>query len=220
VQDEVVVVVAGGGRLRSDVASIVPADARVLAADGGLANARALGFHVDAVIGDLDSASPQDLEAAASSGIRIERHPAEKDATDLELALDAAVTFSPRRIVVLADDGGRLDHLLSALHLLAAPRYARFQLDARVGPALVHVIRDDRVLAGKPGELVSLLAMYGQAEGVWTEGLAYPLAGETLQPGSSRGISNVFVADAARVRLERGVLLAVHPGLVEGDVAL
>jgi len=47
---------------------------------------------------------------------------------------------------------------------------------------------------------------------VRTEGLAYPLEGETLQPGSSRGVSNVFVSATARISLERGVLLAVRPG--------
>jgi thiamine pyrophosphokinase len=59
---------------------------------------------------------------------------------------------------------------------------------------------------------VSLLALHGPAEGVRTQGLAYPLAGETLEPGSSRGVSNVFSADVARVSVERGTLLAVRPG--------
>ena len=60
-------------------------------------------------------------------------------------------------------------------------------------------IRDERTLAGEPGELVSLFALHGPAEGVRTEGLEYPLAGETLEPGSSRGVSNRFVGETARV---------------------
>jgi thiamine pyrophosphokinase len=111
---------------------------------------------------------------------------------------------------VLAGDGGRLDHLLATLLLLGSSRYAGVQLDAEIGAAHVHVIRGERTLAGEPGELVSLLALHGPAEGVRTEGLAYPLAGERLEPGSSRGVSNVFVADMARVTLERGVLLAIR----------
>ena len=55
---------------------------------------------------------------------------------------------------------------------------------------------------GEPGELVSLLAVNGPAEGVTTEGLAYPLRGETLEPGSTRGVSNVFAAEA-RHRADR-----------------
>ena len=112
---------------------------------------------------------------------------------------------------MLVGGGGRLDHLFSALLLLASERYAGTEIDAFVGGARVHVIRRERALSGAPGELVSLFAAHGRAEGVRTEGLLYPLAGEPLEPGSSRGVSNVFVGDGARVRLERGVLLAVRP---------
>lgn len=211
-RDEIIVVVAGGDPLRPDVAALVPPQARVLAADGGIAHALALGLRAETVIGDLDSATPQDLAEAEADGARIERHPTTKDATDLELALDAALVSRPRRVLVLADDGGRLDHLLSALLLFGSARYADVELDAQVGRALVHVIRTERALQGAPGEIVSLLALHGRAEGVSTQGLAYPLAQETLEPGSSRGVSNVFVGSEASVRLEHGVLLALRPG--------
>ena len=79
-------------------------------------------------------------------------------------------------------------------------------------PARVHVIRGARSFDGAPGELVTLLALHGPAEGVTTEGLTYPLRGETLAAGSSRGVSNVFAAGTARVSVERGVLLAIVPG--------
>jgi len=144
--------------------------------------------------------------------VRVARHAADKDATDLELALDAALASHPARVLVLAGVGERLDHLVSALHVLGSPRYDSVQVDARVGAAHVHVIRDERLLEGEPGDLVSLLALHGPAEGVRTDGLEYPLAGETLEPGSSRGISNRFVGEAARIRVERGILLAVRPG--------
>jgi thiamine pyrophosphokinase len=212
VQDETIVVVTGGDPLRRDVAALVPAQGRVLAADRGIAHARALGLRAEAVIGDLDSASPQDLERAAADGARIERHPTAKDATDLELALDAAVAFAPTRVLVLADGGGRLDHLLSALLLLGSAKYANVLLDAQVGHALVHVVRAERDLDGAPGEMITLLALHGEAEGVTTEGLAYPLSRETLEPGSSRGVSNAFLGDTARITVERGVLLTVRPG--------
>ena len=215
-QDSLVVVVAGGVSLRPDVASLIPTDARVLAADAGVAHARALGLHVTAVIGDFDSASSAEVDRAVAAGARIERHPTDKDETDLELTLDAALELEPSSIVVLADAGGRLDHVLSALLLLAAAKYVDVEIDAQIGAAFVHVIRDERALQGRPGDLVSLLALHGLAEGVRTEGLAYPLVGETLEPGSSRGVSNVFVGSDAGVQVERGVVLAVRPGLEAG----
>lgn len=207
--DTVVVFAAGLGRTATVA---MPAGAVVVAADGGADVALALGVAVDVVVGDFDSITPESLALLERAGARIERRPRDKDATDLALALDAAMGFSPRRILVVGTAGGRLDHLLGELLLLGADAYAAAEVDALLGTALIHVVHRERSLVGKPGELVSLHALHGPAAGVSTEGLVYPLRGETLAAGSSRGISNVFAADEARIRLERGVLLAVRPG--------
>jgi thiamine pyrophosphokinase len=212
VSQELVVVVAGGGRLAPSAAAAVPAGARVIAADSGLDAAQAVGLEVALAVGDFDSASPDALARAERAGARIDRHPVEKDETDLELALDAAAALDPERILVLAPRGGRLDHELSGLLVLASERFASIQIDALVGEAWVNVVRGTRVLAGRPGERVSLLAVNGPAEGVTTEGLVYPLRGETLEPGSTRGVSNIIASAQARVEVVRGVLLAILSG--------
>lgn len=214
--DEVVVVVAGGPAPDPQAARAVPAGARVIAADEGLEHAVALGLEVELVVGDFDSVSPDALAAAEATGTRVERHPPEKDATDLELALDSALTLGARRVLVVAGDGqGRLDHLVAALLLLASARYESIELDAVVGRARVYVVRGERELPGEPGALVTLLAVNGPALGVTTTGLAYPLRAETLEPGSTRGVSNVFDSNRARITLEGGVLLAIEPGDAE-----
>jgi thiamine pyrophosphokinase len=207
IEPDVVVVASGPGPTVA-----VPSARSVIAADGGLDRARALGLGVDVVVGDLDSVSSDALAAAEAAGTRIVRHPAAKDATDLELALDEALALGARRVLVVASARGRLDHLLSSLLVLGAERYAGLELDAVVGHAVVHVIRGGRSFDGTPGELLTLLAVGGPAEGVTTHGLAYPLATETLHAGSSRGVSNVFEGTTAHVTVERGVLLAIRPG--------
>ena len=207
--DTVVVFAAGPGTVPRVT---IPSGAVVVAADGGVELALELGVAVDVVVGDLDSIASGSLETLERAGVRIERHPHEKDATDLALALDAAMELGPRRILLVGAAGGRLDHLLGELLLLGAEDYAAVEIDAHLGAAAVHVVRGERSLVGTPGELVSLHALHGPAVGVVTEGLLYPLRGETLAAGSSRGISNVFVAEEARISLERGVLLAVRPG--------
>lgn len=200
-----VVVFVGGPDPPSTVA--LPDGATTIAADGGLLLARALRIAVDVAVGDFDSVAEEALAAAG----RVERHPAAKDASNLELALAAALRFEPRRILVVGGAGGRLDHLLGSLLLLASDAYAGVELDARLGDATAHVVRGERALAGAPRELISLFALHGPARGVVTEGLAYPLRGETLEPGSSRGLSNLFAAPEARIRVGDGVLLAVRP---------
>lgn len=213
------VVVSGGGPPSGDTRSAVPDGALVVAADSGLDHALGLGLHVDVVVGDLDSVSAAGLEAAAARGTAVERHPEAKDATDLELALDVAVTRGARRILVLGPGGGRFDHVLAGVALLAAPRYAAVDVEARLGPARLAVVRSSATLTGRPGELVSLLPVHGAVAGVTTEGLLYPLRGEDLLPGSTRGVSNEMLGDEARVSVRAGVLVAVQPGEVGTHVS-
>lgn len=209
-QHETVVVVAGGPSPGTSAPEL-PNQAIVIAADGGIDRALALGLHVDVAIGDFDSVSPAGLAAVRAAGTRIDEYPAAKDATDLELALDAAIALRPQRIVVVGSEGGRLDHLLGTLFLLTADRYADARIDAHLGGASAHVVRGSRDLNGAPGELISLLPLHGPAEGVTTHGLVYPLTHETLTAGSTRGISNLFDTREARIEVERGCLLALRP---------
>jgi thiamine pyrophosphokinase len=204
-----VVVLAGGPGRPVPVA--LPPGAAVIAADGGAERALELGLRVDVVVGDLDSISDETLAAVERAGGRIERRPTAKDASDLELALVAALALEPERVLVLGGAVGRLDHLLAELLLLAADAFAGVEVDAQFGGAAVHVVRGERVLRGEPGELVSLFAVHGPATGVVTSGLVYPLGGEMLASGSSRGLSNLFAASEVLVSVGRGVLLAVRP---------
>jgi len=211
-EGQTVLVLAGGDGAPPVAALSGEGSTHVIAADSGVDLALALGLHVDVAVGDFDSVSEAGLARVEAEGAHIQRHPSDKDATDLELALDHAVTARARSVVVAGGDGGRLDHLLAQALLLGSERYAALEIDALLGRARAHVVRDDRLLAGTPGEIISLLALHGPAVGVATEGLRYPLGGETLAPGSTRGVSNVLEAASARVRVERGVLLAVFPG--------
>jgi len=184
----------------------------VIAADAGVHEAERIGLHVDLLVGDLDSADPAAVARVEATGGRVERHPADKDASDLELALVAAAAADARRVLVLGGDGGRLDHLLGNAFLLASTRFAELRIDAVLGAARIHVIRDERTMEGVAGELVSLFAAGGPALGVSTEGLRWRLDGDDLLPGSTRGLSNEFVEETAIVHVGDGVVLAVRPG--------
>ena len=190
----------------------LPADATVIAADGGLRLSPILGLPVDVVVGDMDSVSPADLKAAEQAGARIERHRTDKDATDLELALDAAITGGAIEITVVGGTGGRLDHLLANAQLLASDRYTGVELRWLTGAEIVVVCDHMRpaLIEGTPGELVSLVPVGGTAGGVVTTGLRWGLEGEDLVFGSTRGISNELSDDRATVSLREGRLLVVQ----------
>ena len=184
----------------------IPDGAYVIAADGGADS----GMRFDLAVGDFDSIHPETLDKLTN----VEVYPPDKDATDLELAMEAALRAGATQLLVVGSDGGRLDHLFGSLVLLASDKWAGVEVDALLGDARAHVVRGSRVLAGAVGETISLFALGGPAGGVTTEGLVYPLAGETLEPGSSRGVSNLFHDTEARITVERGVVLAVRPSVV------
>ena len=195
----------------------------VVAADSGIDLACAYGLGVDHLVGDLDSASAAGIVAARRAGTEVHRHPADKDATDFELAVDLVIDLAGRRrdhaggwvpaLLVLGPGGGRLDHLLADVVLLGAAKLAPFEVTAAFGPALVLVVRPDRprTLPAGPGAQVSILPLTAPAVGVSTTGLRWPLADAHLEAGTTRAVSNEVTATAT-VSLTRGVLAVVIPG--------
>ncbi len=185
----------------------------VVAADSGLDHAAALGVEVDVVVGDLDSVGSVALDAARVANVTIEEHPADKNKTDLALALDAALDRGALHIVIAgggAGSGGRLDHLIGNFLLAGAVEYSGARIELRVTEATAYVVRDTATISGVPGDLVSLFALGGPALNVTTSGLRWALAGDTLAPGSSRGTSNELVTEHATVQVDSGTLLVIH----------
>ncbi len=204
-----VVVVAGGDFPTEGEISRLPDGAVVVAADAGLDHALAAGLAVAVAVGDMDSVSPEALEAAERAGTRIERHPADKDQTDLELALELAARLADR-VIVIAAAGGRLDHLIGNLAVLASPRWAGVEVEAWMDDARVLAVHGSRVLDAEPGATVSLFALGGPAR-VTTTGLVWSLDGDVLEPLSSRGVSNRAATANPEVTVSEGVVLAVIP---------
>ncbi len=201
-------VIASGAATRP-VADIV-ADL-VVCADGGVAVALASGRTVDLVVGDLDSAEPSDLATVEAAGGTIVGHPVDKDESDLELALAVAAGRGAARITVHLGEGGRLDHQLANLMVLASSRWSPTAIDAWVGHDRVWVVRDELETVLPVGELVGIQAVGGSAR-VTTEGLAYPLHDERLAPTEARGIANRVLASPVRIEVRSGVVLVIRPG--------
>jgi thiamine pyrophosphokinase len=213
----VALVFAGGDRPPPDALRGLPTSDLVIAADSGLDHAVALGFPISLVVGDLDSADPKAVAAAVAAGATVEHHPEAKDATDLELALLAARDRGCTHVIVVGGHGGRLDHFLANALLLASSALAGLRVEARLGDARVFVVRGEHELHGDAGDLCTLLPVGGPALGVRTEGLRFPLHGKTLEPGSTRGVSNELLSSVARVSLVDGVLLAILPDPERGN---
>ncbi len=181
----------------------------IVAADGGAAAALAHGWWPDILVGDLDSAPPKVQAQLAARGARVIRHSPRKDETDTELAVCTALAEGAEEITLLGATGGRLDHSLANILLLGMADLAGVRVSILAGRQRLFAIHSRAEIRGRPGDLVSLLPVGGDACGVRTSGLEYPLRGETLPFGIPRGISNVLTESPATVSLESGILLAV-----------
>jgi thiamine pyrophosphokinase len=200
-------VLTGGDR---ETIRTTPADF-LIAADGGARYCLELGLVPQLVIGDFDSLSADELENLISQGARVERHPVDKDETDLELALRAAKRQKADEVIVLGALGERWDMSLANVLLIAHPEFRRLRVRMLADGQQVMLVQPGAscVLTGSPGDTVSLLPLRGNAHGVKTDGLKYSLGEETLEFGYTRGISNVLLGETARITLDSGLLLCV-----------
>jgi thiamine pyrophosphokinase len=192
-------------RLRARVAALD--EPRIVAADSGAATALAFGLRPDVVVGDFDSLDAETQQELARLAVPFERYPRAKDATDGQLALQYALEARPTTLLLLGYlNGPRLDMTLSAA-LLLAPTHTRAVLADERNECLLLRGPDHATWAAEPDELISLLPLAGDCLGVRTEGLRYPLDGERLVFGDTRGISNEPIAHEVSAALESGLLL-------------
>jgi thiamine pyrophosphokinase len=207
----------GGSPEARQPARLAPAPGdRVIAADYGAAHARAWGWPLHLLVGDLDSLGAEEEALVAAGGVPIITAPAAKDETDLELALAYALAQGASEIIICAALGGRSDHLLANVLLLARPELADLDVTLVDGRESIRLLRGGDSapahleLPGTPGDLLSLLPFGCDAIGVTTDGLQYPLHDETLFLGQARGVSNLFTSAQAGIILRRGLLLVIH----------
>ncbi len=180
----------------------------IIAADGGTRHALALGRMPNVLIGDLDSVTDEERRKMKDGGVDIVQFPADKNETDLELAIQHALTLNPQEIIILAALGGRLDQTLGNIALIIHDSSFIISLDD--GLEEIFFCRDTCKINGKPNDLVSLIPWQGEVAGIVTTGLKWPLQNETLYPNKTRGISNEMMSESATIQIRSGLLLIVH----------
>lgn len=191
------------------LASITPNDF-LIAVDGGLRYFTQFNLQPNLIIGDLDSANPDQVDQFKSQGVEVQQYPIEKDETDLEIALQAALSLEPERIWVIAALGNRLDQSLANIFLLTSPNFENRDIRLVDGTQEVLLVRKSTIVTGNPGDRLSLLPLNGPVTGIRTTDLYYPLDHETLYPDQSRGISNKMTAEKATITIDQGLLLCIH----------
>ncbi len=194
-------VVIGNGSINDYgyIKSKIRADDFIICADGGCNHAVKLGVKPDVIIGDFDSA------VGYESAENVIRYPTRKDYTDGELAVEYALGRGCDGVVLLAMTGDRADHTVTDILLLAKCENGVLIDDNNE----IYMLKTKVEIEGRKGDTVSIVPVNGDLEGVVTEGLEYPLRGETLYFGKSRGVSNVMTADRCAVTAENGIALVI-----------
>jgi thiamine pyrophosphokinase len=206
-------VVASGPETARPAWPWLPPPDLVVCADGGLDHAVRLGLTPQIIVGDFDSVTAAALAQATAAGraaIRRYEHTTKVE-TDTELAVLAALDAGATRLVLTGALGGRWDHSLANIYLLAHPRLAGIEAHIVSADSEIRLARGPATfsIAGAPDDLVSLLALSPTVTGITTSGLQYPLHEEPLYCGLGRGISNVLLGDTAQVTCSAGDLLIV-----------
>lgn len=191
----------------------------VIAADGGLRHLRALGVWPDVFIGDLDSLPRSAADELAAAGVTTIDYPHDKDETDLELALLYAGANYSDAIEVYGAAGGRLDHALANITLLAHPRLAQREIRLVDENTELWLVTSRTEIHGRVGDTVSLIPLRGDVLVEATTGLRWPLTNEILTFGQARGVSNELVSPVATVVVGPGQLLCLHLRTADGDRA-
>jgi thiamine pyrophosphokinase len=183
----------------------------IIAADGGGVHCLEMGLQPDIVIGDLDSLPAEALEQFERKGSEVIRYPERKDYTDLELAILLAKQRGAGEVLVMGALGQRWDQTLANLLMPAGEAFKELRIRLLDGHQAIQLMHGGECLrlTGSPGDTVSLVPLAGNARAITTQGLEYPLNGEDLIFGSTRGISNVLLGETAAISLEEGLLLVV-----------
>ena len=185
----------------------------VIAADGGARHAAPLGLPLHRVVGDFDSLSASDVVELEAAGVTVTRFPTNKDATDTELALLAALDAGATEITLLCTWGGRSDHAIGTLALLAHPRCGAADVVILDEQTRTQLLRSGArvTLRGTPGRIISITPWGGDAT-VSATGVRWPLASALLLAGSTRGISNVATATESIITAHNGAVLVSEGG--------
>lgn len=190
----------------------------VIAVDGGYRSLMSIGCRPDLVVGDFDSLG------FVPEGDDVLRFPAEKDASDMELALQGAVRGGCDHLVFYGALSRRLDHTLANIQLMVGcarrglrvfgvgPDFCMAVLDAGGWSSLSFDAFDETALPDAAyGRFISMFSYGGTAKGVCETGLKYPLDQAIVPDDVSLGLSNEFTGAASCISVGEGTLIVTFP---------
>lgn len=191
-----------------DMHQIITFDDYIICTDGGYDLAKAQGITPDLLMGDFDS-----TKEILPDNIPIKKFNPEKDFTDLDLALKTAREMKADNVVILGGTGGRLDHSIANVQMLAEYTDSFSSLIMMDGMNKCFVLNQKQKkhieIPAEKNCYLSLLPLSEKCTGVTIRGVKYPLNDHTLIKGMSLGVSNEFREENAVLSVKDGTLLII-----------
>ncbi|GAB6109276.1 thiamine diphosphokinase [Fusibacter bizertensis] len=176
----------------------------VLGVDGGCELISKLNIKATEILGDFDSIINLDQYRLLWPNAKVHTYPPEKDFTDAELAFNIIKEHDLDKIVVIGGLGGRADHMLSILFLLA--REDKFiiideqnYIEKIDTPYLKKVSIKDY-----GNDYISLVPLESGLKGIYLNGFKYPLVDAHIKFAETLGISNELIGDEGSISIDGG----------------
>ncbi|ACB84222.1 thiamine diphosphokinase [Natranaerobius thermophilus] len=181
----------------------------IIAVDGGANFLYKVDETPDLLLGDMDSITAEAYQYYSRLDIPIKHHPAEKDESDLELALVTGINLKPKEIFVYGAFGNRVDHLFANIMVMLNPIKNGIYTCLKDTCHEITITDSKLTLIGNPGDYLSLFALTQEVSGIYAHGVKYPLENDSLTMGPSRGLSNEFITEQVDIAIKTGYLLAI-----------
>ncbi len=182
----------------------------ILCADGGANYAFQMGIIPDSVIGDLDSVRPEVRKYYTAQGVEFIQYPVRKDLTDLQLALELAGGRGADHIVLLGALGKRLDHTLHSMYAGIELVRQGIRVSHYTPECWVYLVRNEQIIEGTAGDIVSLIALTDRVEGARVDGFEFSLQNTVLRSDNPYAVSNVLTGARGVIGLQSGILAVFH----------
>jgi thiamine pyrophosphokinase len=208
----VFIILNGVAKLLPDITPLVGHDDRIICVDGGTNHAHRMGLLPNLIIGDLDSIDPMVLHDYENKGVSIKKYPRDKEASDLELAIQEALTYEPSELWCFCTWGGRPDHALTNINVLGHYAAKGLKISIFDESWLAQYVTKDypAKFSGQVQDTLSLIPLTPTVEGVQLTGTRWPLDNATLEWGKSLTLSNEFAQPDVTVVVSEGLLIAFH----------
>lgn len=177
--------------------------------DGASEYMKSFGIIPDLIVGDLDSMHKDTKKYFQKMEVEFLEFNPKKNKTDTEIAVDIAVEKKFEEVIFYGALGRRIDHTLGNLGMLYYSHKKGLKASIKDEKNQIWICESELKISGEVGDLLSVIPYKNDLIGITLQGLEYPLEDFTMECGSSRGISNVFLKDEASVKLKRGIALVI-----------